>query len=186
MLEPIGHMNYRPICDTWILARSKVKYYGAYPAGFLGRARTMLGVGVDDAVLHVCAGRVKDYPYNGFGPDDMTLDVDPATVPDFIQDARDPFPLRPDRVNGLFGDWGAVLIDPPYTLEDAKRYGDHPLPTANELLRNGLRVVRPRGRVGILHYLWPSPPKEARSVAAISVLVGFNNRVRLFSVFERT
>lgn len=30
--------SYRPICDLWILARPKVKYYGAYPNGFLERA----------------------------------------------------------------------------------------------------------------------------------------------------
>ena len=46
-------MSYRPITDVWILARSKVPYYGAYPAGFLHRARTLLGVDAVGAVLHV-------------------------------------------------------------------------------------------------------------------------------------
>jgi hypothetical protein len=32
-------VSYRPITDVWILARPKVKYYGAYPNGFLERAR---------------------------------------------------------------------------------------------------------------------------------------------------
>ena len=69
-------MSYRPICDTWILARSKVKYYGAYPAGFLERARSQLGVHINDPVLHVCSGKVKDYPYaGGFGPNDKTVDI---------------------------------------------------------------------------------------------------------------
>ena len=35
-------MGYRPITDLWFLARPKVKYYGAYPNGFLERARALL------------------------------------------------------------------------------------------------------------------------------------------------
>jgi hypothetical protein len=46
--------------------------------------------------------------------------------------------------------------------------------------------VAPGCRVGILHFVLPSPPKEARFVAAVAVLTGYNNRVRVFSVFERT
>ena len=87
-------MNYRPICDVWILARSKVRYYGAYPSGFVERGRALLGVTINDAVLHVCAGRVRDYPFRGVGPNDKTLDIDSIDDPDFIHDAREPLPLR--------------------------------------------------------------------------------------------
>ena len=31
--------DHRPICDTWILARPKVSYHGAYPSGFVEWAR---------------------------------------------------------------------------------------------------------------------------------------------------
>jgi hypothetical protein len=90
-------MSFRPIADTWILARSKVNRYGAYPSGFLGRARALLGVGAQDEVLHVCGGRVRDYPFSGFGINDETLDLDPDVAPDFLHDARDPFV---DRAGG--------------------------------------------------------------------------------------
>lgn len=88
-------MSYRPITDVWILARPKVKFYGAYPAGFLSRARALLGVRPYDAVLHVCAGAVRQYPgphngvaYKGLGPNDMTLDASPDYLPDFLRDAN--------------------------------------------------------------------------------------------------
>ena len=64
-------------------------------------------------------------------------------------------------------------------------------PSGREVLIECLKAVAPGGRVGILHYIWPRPPTlkqvgfETRQVAAISVLVGYGNRVRLFSVFER-
>jgi len=92
--------GFRPIADTWILARPKVAYYGAYPSGFLERARSLLGVSIFDPVLHVCGGRVRDYPFRGFGPNDRTIDLDPE-LGDYCFDVRelgvrcgDRFPLR--------------------------------------------------------------------------------------------
>lgn len=109
-------MSYRPITDVWILARPKVKYYGAYPNGFAERARALLGVTVEDAVLHVCGGRAREYPSRrGFGPNDCTLDLDASLSPDYVQAATDPMP---SVVRG----WPAILADPPYTLDDAAHY----------------------------------------------------------------
>ncbi len=174
-------MSYRPIADVWILARPKVKYYGAYPSGFLERGRALLGVPVSGAVLHVCAGKVRDYPYRGFGPNDKTLDLDPSLAPDFCRDARDPLPHNGTSL------WDAVLIDRPYTAEDAAHYrpGADTLPPLNALLRNALGVVRPDGCVGVLDYVVPRPPKTARFVALVGVWCGYDNRMRAFSVFRR-
>lgn len=173
--------EYRPITDTWFLARSKVRYYGAFPAGFLQRARDLLGVGIEDAVLHVCSGMVKEYPYSGFGYNDKTLDIDPSLNPDFCQDARQPLPLNDGRP------WNAVLIDRPYTPEDAKHYASGPdvLPPLNQLLKDCLKVVKEGGKVGVLDYITPHPPKNTRFVADIKVTTGFNNRPRNYSVFAR-
>lgn len=171
-------MTYRPITDVWILARSKVKFYGAFPAGFLHRARALLGVTPRDRVLHVCGGRVRDYPFSGFGPNDRTLDLDPSVAPDYLQDARAPLPDAP---------WDAIVIDRPYTDVDAEHYppGAIALPDANAILKNALNAV-PRGhRVGMLDYLWPHPGKLGKEVAVIAVGTGRNNRARWFCVFER-
>jgi len=173
----------------WFLARAKlkggVKYYGAYIGGFPERARALLGVHIDDPVLHVCGGMAKLYPYRrAFGPLDMTLDLDPATNPDFLQDARDPLPKNPHGCD----EWGAILIDPPYSEADAAHYapGASKYPSPNLLVRNALAAVCPGGRVGIIHYLLPSPPKGSVFVAAVGVICGFNNRIRILSVFERS
>lgn len=181
-------MSYRPITDMWILARAKLKggrkYYGAYPGGFLERARALLGVTMEDPVLHVCGGMARHYPYSrGFGPNDATADLDPATEPDWIIDVRNGL-----GVTKCGDDWSACISDPPYTLGDAVNYvpGADKFPSPNHLVRDMIAVVRPGGRVGLLHYVWPRCPKNAVSVAAVGVLVGFGNRIRLFSVFERT
>lgn len=177
-------MSYRPITDTWILARAKLKggkkYYGAYPGGFPERARVFLAATIYEPVLHVCGGMVRDYPYRGgFGPNDKTLDLAPATEPDFLQDAREPFPLG----------FKAILIDSPYSAENAGHYtpGAAAYPSPNLLLKNALRALEPGHRVGILHYIVPQPPRgiETRFVALIAVSTGYNNRARAYSVFER-
>jgi len=155
-------MSYRPITDVWILGRPKVKYYGAYPAGFLSRARVLLGAGECDPVLHVCGGKVREYKcgpsckfghWHGLGNNDRTLDLDPACQPDFLQDAREPFPFTDEcvvRPLDGYTKWKAILIDRPYTEPDADHYvpGRAMLPDANLLVKNGIAAVDVGSRVG--------------------------------------
>lgn len=178
-------MNYRPITDVWILARSKVPFYGAYPAGFLHRARALLVNSPNSAVLHICGGRVRDYPYKGFGAYDHTLDLDPALHPDFLQDARDPLPLCQNIHEEVA--WDAVMIDRPYTEVDAGKYvpGAEALPEINDLLKRALAIVPVGHKVGVLDYIWPHPGKAGKEVAVIAVGTGRNNRCRWYTVFER-
>lgn len=184
--------TYRPITDVWILGRTKVKYYGAYPAGFLHRARRLMGVRMREPLLHVCGGKVRAYPYVGVGPNDLTLDLDPNMSPDFCQDARKPFPAAgPTHQFSWFG-WPGILIDSPYTPDDAQRYlpGAIAYPKPNLLLKNALAVVDPEGTVGMLHYVWPAPPRKngkpvAKEIAVVGVGTGRNGRARWFTVWEK-
>lgn len=173
--------NYRPICDMWILARSKVKYYGAYPAGFLGRARDLMGVNASAPVLHVCGGRVKDYPFRGLGPNDETIDLDMDLNPTYLIDVREEDAWAEEVQKEYYH---AALIDRPYSVEDAEHYphGTGKLPDLNKLLATTLQYAP---RVGVLDYFVPRPPKGVRFVACVGVIVGFGNRIRAFTVFER-
>lgn len=174
--------DIRPICDTWILARPKVAYYGAYPAGFVRRARALLGVGWEEPVLHVCSGRVRQYAKHfagSIGPNDQTLDVRTdlgEDAPDYVQDVTTT-PI-PDG-------FAAILTDPPYTPTDAQQYGPAPCPTSSALMLACLRAVGPGDRVGMLHYEWPRIPEWAREVAVITVLTGRGQRARVYTVAER-
>ena len=176
-------MSYRPITDVWFLARAKLKdgrkYYGAYLGGFPERARVLLGASLSDPVLHVCGGMARYYPYaRGFGPNDKTLDLDPATEPDFLGDATDRIP----------DNFAAMLADPPYSEADAAHYapGAAKYPSPSKLVQNMIDALPVGGKAGIIHYTLPRCPKNAKFIACVGVVCGFNNRIRVFSVFERT
>ena len=113
------------------------------------------------------------------GPKDATGDLDPALPPDFVQDVRELLPLP--------GVWAGVLADPPYSADDAAHYavGASVFPTASEVLKRSCEVVREGGRVGIIHYEWPRPPKDLREVAVIAVGCGRSQRARWFTVWEK-
>lgn len=176
-------MSYRPITDMWILARAKLlegqKYYGAYLGGFPERARALLGVTVNQPVLHVCGGKARYYPYKGgFGPNDQTVDLDPELSPDYLQDALAPLPRG----------FAAILADPPYSEADAEHYAPGPdkYPSPGKLVANALEALEVGQRVGLIHYMLPKSPPASRFVACVGVVCGFNNRVRVYSVFEKT
>jgi hypothetical protein len=186
-------MGYRPLADMWFLARARLKpnadgsrntYYGAYPGGFPERARALLGATIGEPVLHVCGGMARHYPYAaGFGALDETLDLDPVTQPDFLQDARDPLPT----CGKLALPFKAMLIDPPYSELDAEEYGPgrKAYPKPNVLVKNAMAALQPGQRVGIIHYVLPRCPKGGRFIACAGVIVGFDNRIRCYSVFEK-
>lgn len=174
--------NYRPITDMWLLARCKYKggekRYGGYLGGFVERARALLGVNINDPVLHVCGGLARLYPYKGgFGPNDRTLDLDPNVKPDFLQSALAPLPTG----------FSALLADPPYSEEDAAQYfpGAAGYPSPHKLMAHMIASLPAGGRAGLIHYSVPRCPPGARFVACVGVVCGFGNRARVFTVFER-
>jgi len=185
-------MSYRPITDFWFLARAKLKggekYYGAYLGGFPERARVLLGASISEPVLHVCGGKARLYPYKGgFGPNDMTMDLDPKLLPDICHDANEAFPMALTNQNDPRFPFRAMLADPPYSPEDAAHYApgrtQYPLP--NRIVSHMMNALPVGCRAGIIHYVLPACPKNAKFIACVGIICGFNNRIRCFSVFEK-
>lgn len=184
-------MSYRPITDFWFLARCKykggVKRYGGYLGGFPERARILIGASLEEPVLHVCGGLAKIYPYErGIGKLDETQDLDESCNPDHALDASICIATSPKQ-DGHGMPWAGILIDPPYSEEDAMKYppGAAKYPRPNELVVNALDALDVGRKVGIIHYIVPACPKNAKFVACVGIVCGFNNRIRAFSVFEK-
>ena len=143
--------------------------FGMYPKIFIPRILPWLKCKRSE-VLHVCSGGLP----KGEG---IRVDSRPEAHPDILADARD-LPLED-------GSQGAVLIDPPYTPEYARDlYGvDYPKPA--HLLAEAVRVVRPSGRIGFVHYICPMPPAGATWIKTLGLSMGFGFPMRAVTIFEK-
>lgn len=184
-------MSYRPITDNWLLTRAKLqggrKYYGAYLGGFPERARVLIGCPLPEPMLHVCGGMARFYPYErGFGPLDQTMDLNPSTHPDFVMDCRDTVWPRWAKTAPA-KEWRGILIDPPYSEADADHYppGRDRYPNPHQLVKTAINTLQVGYKVGIIHYIVPRCPGNAKFIADVGITCGFGNRKRVFTVFEK-
>ena len=143
--------------------------FGMYPAVLIRKLMPWLRCERRE-VLHVCSGGLP--PSEG-----IRVDLRPEAKPDILADGRN-LPLKA-------GSQAGVLIDPPYTEQYAQDlYGvDYPRPA--HLLAEAARVVRPSGRIGIVHYLVPMPPPGCKFVKVLGLSMGFGFPMRAVTIYER-
>lgn len=144
--------------------------WGMYPKGFLRWAVPQLRCQASE-VLHLCSGALA----RGIGR--LRVDIRRVVTPDVVADARRlPFP------DSAFA---AVLIDPPYSVEYSEDLYGTEYPRPSHLLAEAARVVRPCGRVGIVHFFVPMPPPGCQLVAVRGITTGCGYRIRALTLFER-
>ena len=96
-----------------------------------------------------------------------------------------PFIGKAGMVLRSFATWHGLDVDANFIGNVCQYWpGRDRYPTPGQIVRRGLEAVGKGGRVGIIHYAWPRPPKNARPIACIGVIAGYDNRMRCFSVFE--
>ena len=143
---------------------------GGYAHGFLKRAYETLGVTNPSSVLHLCSGSMRV---------GITVDIRHETRPCVVADCRRT-PFRDEAFD-------QIMADPPYSEAYADNlYGtkdDYPRP--GQIIREACRLLRPSGRVGLLHFIVPLNPRELRLVGVWGVTFGAGYRIRAWSVFEK-
>lgn len=143
--------------------------YGQYPRGLIKKILPWLRCERRE-ILHVCSGALK----KGEG---IRVDIRKAARPDFIADGRH-LPFKD-------GEHAAVMIDPPYNKEYAMSLFGVEYPLPSHLLREAARVVRPGGRIALVHYITAKPVAGTRFVKAFGLSTGFDMPMRAVTIYER-
>lgn len=146
--------------------------FGQFPYGFLKDVvrLKLLGDVPRQDILHVCSGTLSEH-------ERWTVDIRPSARPAVIAKGQSlPF------IDACFP---AVLIDPPYTEEYARNLYRSEFPRPSHLLNEAARVVKPGGRIGLLHIAVPITPKNCEFVTSFGVVPGPGFRIRAFTLYER-
>ena len=198
----------------WTLGRPRVDYPGAYPSGFLERARPLLGCSDPEKVIwHIPGGMAHKYnggpeekggiTLTGYGKNDLRIDLAPECEPEILLDIR--FldrKIKQITKTHIFIETGvnkrkvkkfsrphAIIIDRDYDENFAERHspGRKKWPKQlNKLLYTCAGMVLDNHLVGVLDPMWPSRGNgRVRQVFHVdSVSMGANNRGRFFTVWK--
>ena len=146
-----------------------VGYYGEYPPSYMRRVLSLFPEIRPEQRLHAFSGVVND-------PGSTRVDVNSSLGPDVVS--------RIESMPFHSNVFSLALADPPYTSEDAKRYGTK-MPNRGACVKELARVVRPGGFVVWLDQMPPMYRKDTvKRVGSIMLEVGTNRRVRIVSIFE--
>lgn len=164
----------------WVIGndyRNRTSLYGSYPAGYLGRVMSLFGDAGDD-VLHAFSGSLPPGPYSRLDlhdrcgvPDLRFHQGDVCRAAEIFAERKRPFRL--------------VVADPPYSSEDAKRYGTPMVDRRRAIAALGV-VTASGGHLVWLDTVWPMHSKrDWLTVGRILIQRSTNHRARVCSIFER-
>jgi hypothetical protein len=144
--------------------------FGRFPIGWLDQVfrDRLLGDVRRADVLHVCSGTLTER---------WMVDLRRQARPSVVGNGC-ALPFRD-------ASFAAVLLDPPYSDQYARNLYGTENPRPSWLLKEAARVVRPCGRIGMLHVAVPFAPPGCRLVTVYGVTTGVGFRIRAFTIYER-
>jgi SAM-dependent methyltransferase len=148
---------------------------GGYPLRFLPWAFEIFqshnGVEVDPMqVLHLCSGSMKS---------GITVDIRPEKMPDILADCRN-VPLPDESF-----DW--IMADPPYSEEYARNLynTEAHYPKPGQVVKEAMRLLKPGGLMGFLHFDVPVIRKPAKILNVYGVTTGCGYKIRAWTVLQK-
>lgn len=180
LVERVNNMPYPPtiyshgwIYGVWYCCYTAFDmngYRGRFPATLINRITTMFPP-EKCRFLHLCCGRAHIAGA-------LNVDVNPLPEVDVVADAET-LPFKKNMFD-------VCLIDPPYSEEDATRYGVSRLVSAAKVMKQLLRVLSPGGWTLWLDEKYPSFDKQRWHLhGLVAVVCGANRRTRVLSMFQK-
>lgn len=183
---PAPRTDERWLDGMWILGndyQNKSRLYGAYPPNYLKRVMAMF----PDArnILHLFSGSLTKAQLDDLHGPDVThtrFDINTDHGPDVIGDAEELSQLK--EFND-FEPFDLVLADPPYSNEDAQRYGTIMI-KRNKVFGQVVQILELGGHLVWLDQVLPMFRKvEMHLWGVIGVVRSTNHRFRVASMFQR-
>lgn len=163
----------------WILGqdyRNKTPYYGAYPPNFLDRIFSIFPDAEDEETLHLFSGSLPK------GTPGRRVDINRKLKPDIVWDAH-----RLSACPVLRKGVKLIVADPPYSTEDATRYGTAMI-KRKVVLEECAKILQPGGWVVWLDQAMPMFSKlrlSIRLAGAIGIIRSTNHRFRVVTFFQK-
>jgi hypothetical protein len=152
--------------------KNNSRYHGAFPRDFLERFSKLFPE--KENTLHLFSGSLPPGNYTRF--DIGNNDEAQYDVRGDAQELSSHF--EPDTFD-------MIIADPPYTEEDAQKYGN-PLINRNKVLKECHKVLKPGGHLVWMDMVLPMYRKdEFKRIGEISISRSTNHRVRAVFIFER-
>ena len=149
-------------------------YHGAYPPQYLKRIMSLFPDKTESReILHLFSGSLPKGDY-------ITCDLNPENDPDIICSAEEL-----SSVTGFVGRFDLILADPPYSDEDANKYG-YPMVNRNKVVSECSKILKVGGHLVWLDQVLPMYRKaEIIHCGAIGMVRSTNHRFRVVSIFEK-
>lgn len=159
----------------WIMGQNyttKTSLYGAYPHGYMARITSMF----PDCkkTLQLFSGSLKDEEYSG-----IRIDIKSFRRPDVLGDAHLLHTIFPAC------SFDIIYADPPYSKEDADRYGTIMI-NRQKVLESARKVLKVGGWLIWLDQVQPMYSKKFwRQGLVLGMIKSTNHRVRAVFGFQR-
>lgn len=163
------------IVGTWIMGndyRVKSGYYGGYPAGYLRRIKALFPDKKN--ALHLFSGKVDLEAFPG-----DTVDINADRAPTYVDDAQ--------KLTGVpMNTYDLVLADPPYSNDDAERYGTTMVKRNTVMSAIGSTGLPSGAHVVWLDQVLPMYRKDTfKMIGTIGMVKSTNHRFRVVTIFQR-
>ena len=143
---------------------------GGYPKKFVEWAIRQMQCPHPNQILHLCSGSVTS---------GTTLDIRSQTNTQIVADCRQtPFP---DET------FDYILTDPPYSQEYANNLyntADN-YPTPYQIVKEASRLLKPGGKLGILHTQVPVIRKPMKILSVHGITLGCGYQIRAWTLLRK-